>query len=842
MGKGRKGNQLAYIFLRLLLLTTAGVFLWTGIAGIETIFIHEASFLQKLFSPKAHEAAGRLFSITFLILIIIPAWRKALSARRDLEFMQEEQNNFRHFLEISKDVILTIDTKGCFTYLNPRFESVTGYTADEMIGKQAMSLLKPQSEEIAAELFKKAFAGEETPQYELDFLTRDNRTVPVEINAVSIKDKTGGITGRFIIARDISLRRKVQKALQESEEKFRALAETTPTAIMMYKENIWTYANPAAERISGYSEDELKTMYFWDIVAPDFKEMVQNRGQDRQQGKDAASNYEFQIQHKDGTLIWVELVGASTLVNGEPAGIITVTDISKYKLSVEALKKSEEKYRTILANIEDGYFELDLKGNITLFNNKILEMFNFSPGEADNINYRDFTEKESQEKLFRTFHNAYKTGEAVKSMEIDVLPKNRPPLPLEFSISLIRDIENKPAGFRGIARDISERKQLQEQLNQARKIEAIGTLAGGIAHDFNNLLMAIQGNITMLRRANEDNEKIIKRVDIIQQCIGSGADLTRQLLGFARGGKYKTAPLDINKLVEKTLKMFGQTRKEITIQKHIDPCPLSVKADNSQIEQVLINMYVNAWQAMPNGGTLEVTTGSISLSEDFTTPHDAAPGDYVRTSIADSGIGMSPETIQRIFEPFFTTKERATSTGLGLASAYGIIRNHDGFITVKSFPGRGTTFNLYLPESIEPVIKESVKEENTILYGSGVILLVDDEKFVLKAGKEMLKALGYTVLIADNGNDALKLFADNFSSIDLVILDMIMPRMNGGEIFEKMKEIDPEIKVVLSSGYSQDGAAEAIMSRGCRGFLQKPFDIESLSHTVHKASHLSEVS
>ncbi len=381
-------------------------------------------------------------------------------------------------------------------------------------------------------------------------------------------------------------------------------------------------------------------------------------------------------------------------------------------------------------------------------------------------------------------------------------------------------------------RAIQEKADLEAQLFKAQKMEAIGTLAGGVAHDFNNLLMVIQGHVSLMLLDADFQARNREHLERIREAVKSGADLTKQLLGFARGGKYQTMPTDVNQLVERSAEMFGRARKEIKIYKKYHPDIHTVEVDRGQMEQVFMNLFINAWQAMPGGGDLYIETDNVALEEDYTRPFGVSPGDFVKISVADTGKGMDKATMERIFEPFFTTKEMGRGTGLGLASAYGIIRNHGGIIDVQSEKGRGTTFDVYLPASGRSV-KEGKKEKTaTMVKGTGTILIVDDEEMILDVGQAILKSTGYKVLRAGSGSEALRLYRQHGNEIDLVLLDMIMPDMNGGEVYDRIKDIDPGARVLLSSGYSIDGQAAGILERGCDDFIQKPFDPDELSAKI----------
>jgi two-component system cell cycle sensor histidine kinase/response regulator CckA len=385
------------------------------------------------------------------------------------------------------------------------------------------------------------------------------------------------------------------------------------------------------------------------------------------------------------------------------------------------------------------------------------------------------------------------------------------------------------------SRDITEekkseadRRKLTIQLQQAQKMEAIGTLAGGIAHDFNNLLMAIQGNVSLMLFDTESSHPHRRTLTNIEKLIRSGADLTSKLLGYARRGKYESKPLLLNDLLQETAETFGRMRKDIRIEWDLTPDLKGIIADKGQVEQVLLNLFVNASDAMPGGGKLFLKTDTVTHREIPRKGYTIHPGPYIRLTVADTGVGIDKEIIDRIFDPFFTTKKMGRGTGLGLASAYGIVKSHNGYIDVVSEKGKGSTFSVYLPATdARPgaTAEKSCRPEE----GCGTILLVDDEAIVLDVTAAMTRRLGYTVLTARSGREAIETYTEHADQISAVILDMIMPEMGGGEVFDQLKRINPRVKVLLASGYSMQGQAREIMNRGCDGFLQKPFTLEDFS-------------
>ena len=381
------------------------------------------------------------------------------------------------------------------------------------------------------------------------------------------------------------------------------------------------------------------------------------------------------------------------------------------------------------------------------------------------------------------------------------------------------------------AREKQER--LESQLQHAKKMESIGTLAGGIAHNFNNLLMGIQGNASIMFLDIDSSHPRHKNLKNIEKLVDNGAKLSAQLIGYAREGKYEVKPTSLNQLVKDTSDTFGMTKKEITVHQELSERLHGIEADQGQIEQILLNLYVNAVDAMPGGGNLFLKTMNVTDKDMSGKLYKAKPGNYVLLTVRDTGIGMDKETRERIFEPFFTTKGLASGTGLGMASAYGIVKGHGGYIDVDSEKGKGTTFSIYLPAT-EKMIQEKKVSSDELVKGKGTVLLVDDEKMFLEVGEELLTHLEYEVLLAENGREALELYKKNQDEIDLVLLDMVMPVMGGGEAFDRMKEINTNVKVLLSSGYSLEGEAKEILKRGCDAFIQKPFKMEQLSQKLRE--------
>lgn len=508
---------------------------------------------------------------------------------------------------------------------------------------------------------------------------------------------------------------------------------------------------------------------------------------------------------------------------------------SKY---MEALREREEKYRLLADNISDNIWILDLNTlKFTYVSPSVEGITGYTASESMGRYLQDVLTPSSVELASRVLSEEL-ANESVQHdpsrsrvLEFEQYRKDGTIFWTEVSVRFIYDEKKQPVSILGVTRDISERKRFEAQLQQANKMEALGTLAGGIAHDFNNLLMGIQGRSSLLSFGLDASSPLREHCDAIEEYIRSATDLTRQMLGLARGGKYDVKPIDVSELLVAAAAMFGRTRKAIQIRTKTYPKPLVVEADKGQIEQLILNLFINSWQAMPDGGEIILETGSVNISEMDFRAYQLSPGAYAKISVTDTGIGMDESIRQRVFDPFFTTKDKGRGTGLGLASAFGIAKNHGGTITVYSEVGHGATFNVYLPISDLNVNLEAPVNEK-LVKGSETILFVDDEEIIIDVGKAMLEKLGYRVIVANNGRQALDVIQKGTERIDLVLLDLIMPEMDGGKTFDRIREIKPTIPVILSSGYAINGQATEILNRGCNGFIQKPFNMSELSDKI----------
>ena len=498
------------------------------------------------------------------------------------------------------------------------------------------------------------------------------------------------------------------------------------------------------------------------------------------------------------------------------------------------LNKEKERFRVLVEEFSLGVSLIRKDGYYEYINPKFTELFGYTLEDVPTGKewfkkaYPDRKQRSKAVSLWFQLKKDAKQGE-YSQRELNVTCKDGS----EKTI-LFRTVNMEAGQTLVLYEDITKTKRLEEQFQQAQKMEAIGTLAGGIAHDFNNLLMGIQGRASLMTIDINSAHPYFEHLKEIEKYVKSASDLTRQLLGFARRGRYEVKPIDLNDIIKKSSMMFARTKKEIYIHRKYQKDIWPVEADHGQMEQVLLNLYVNAWQAMTNGGEIYLETENVMIDEDYSKTYRIELGRYVKISVTDTGIGMDEATQKRIFEPFFTTKEMGRGTGLGLASVYGIIKHHGGFINVYSEKSEGSTFNIYLPATESEVRDQKSEVGEDIKHGHETVLLVDDEKMIIDVAKQILEMTGYKVLTAKSGKEAIAIYKQNMDKIDMVILDMIMPDVGGSEVYDRLKKINPEIKVLLSSGYSINGLAAEIVNRGCNGFIQKPFSIKKLSHKLRE--------
>lgn len=607
-----------------------------------------------------------------------------------------------------------------------------------------------------------------------------------------------------------------------------------------------TRFNPATQRMLKYSVEELAGLNYREFTDARPARELRRAFYGVYKSGVGEKGYVWELTAKDGEKHIVESSVSLRLNDqGEPLGFRGIfRDITERKKAEEALRESEERLKIVFEYAPDACYLTDLNGAFVDGNRAAEKMIGLTRDKVIGKSFFD---------LNMLPPDQVPVAAEILKKSIEGFPSGPDELQLirangeKFHI----EIRTYPIAIRnqrfvlGIGRDVTERKQaeaekdgLERQLLQSQKLEAIGTLAGGIAHDFNNLLTGILGYANMLKLDRQDDPEIVRAASVIETAAERAAELTGQLLGFARKGKLRDTEIDVHATIQEVVSLLSRTiDKNIEIAPSLRASNPMIKGDPTQIQQVILNLAVNARDAMQDGGRLLFGTDLVEFKEGSKWGETGLPnGSYLVLSVTDTGQGIAPKDQDHIFEPFFTTKEQGKGTGMGLATAYGIVKNHGGLIRMTSEVGEGTTFQIFLPtappsEASEPEAGRS----SDVIKGSGRILVVDDEEVVQDSVSQMLQSLGYTVTLASDGEIALEKFKETSVPFDLVIVDMVMPNMGGRDCCRKLKELQSDVRVILSSGYGQEGEVQEIMNEGVRNFIQKPYRLGDLSDVVAQA-------
>jgi two-component system cell cycle sensor histidine kinase/response regulator CckA len=634
-------------------------------------------------------------------------------------------------------------------------------------------------------------------------------------------------------------RRSAELTLRKSEERYRLHFDNIKDVIFSFDSQFRILdVSPSIEVMTGYRRDEVvgKPFYELKVLHPDYLSKALEEAKRVLAGAYIDTEV-YGFIHKEGTITYAELSGSPLRREGKIVGAVCVArDITERMETERALQQSEHKHHAILENIEEGYFEVDLSGNMVFCNDPLMQTLGYSRDELIGMNNRQYMDEETARKVFSTFNSVYNTGKAITVTGWKVLRKDGNERSIEASVSLIRDSEGAPCGFFGIARDVTERERLQEERIQAQKMEAIGTLAGGIAHDFNNLLQAMLGYSDLLLVDKPPGDPDREKLEVIRNAARDGADLVSRILTFSRKVEPHIRPIDLNEEIRKAYELLRRTvPRMIEIKLVLDKTLWIIDADPGQVEQVLLNLAVNAQHAMPDGGQLLIETRNVSLSDKYLRTHlKVAPGHYVLLTVSDTGIGMESNVMERIFEPFFTTKTSGEGTGLGLSMVHGIVSQHGGHIRCYSEPSSGTSFKIYFPVAAKQSNSNIAMTREMPAFGTETILPVDDDERVRALGRQLIETGGYKVITACNGEEAVETYRSREQEIELVILDLIMPGMGGQRCLEQLLQMDPDVKVLVASGYSPNGKTSEEYWAGARGFITKPYDTKEILAAIRK--------
>jgi PAS domain S-box-containing protein len=637
------------------------------------------------------------------------------------------------------------------------------------------------------------------------------------------------------------------EALRESEKKFRFAMDASFAGNFMVKDFKISYVNNRMCELFGYApEDMIGTLSPPDLVVEEDREKVKRNVKRREQNiLDPA--YEFKGLRKDGTTFHGLVLGNTIASEGEQSIYGTVIDISERKQAEEALRESEEKYRTILESIEDGYYEVDIAGNLTFFNDALCEIYGYSRNELMGMNIRKTTDQETAKRGYEVFKKVNITRKSEKGFEWRITRKDGAKRVVEGSVSLRRDSEGEPIGFRGIVRDISEKQRLEDQLRQAQKMEAIGMLAGRVAHDLNNILGGLVSYPELLLLQLPEDSPLRKSILTIQKSGEKAAAVVQDLLTLARRGVVVTEVVNLNDVIAQYLESpehekLQSYHPDVHVEAHLEKESLNISGSSTHLSKTVMNLVSNAAEAMPEGGKLSVSTKNRYVDRPVSGYDDVEEGDYVVLTVSDTGIGISPDDINKIFEPFYTKKKMGRSgTGLGMAVVWGTVKDHNGYIDVRSIEGKGAAFTLYFPvtRNKKPGDKPALSVD--LYSGKGEsILIVDDVEEQRSIASGMLKELGYSVASVSSGEEAVEYLKSR--KVDLLVLDMIMdPGLDGLETYRKILETHPGQKAIIASGFSETDRVKEVLTLGAGAYIKKPFLLEKIGIAVKEELEMGEI-
>ncbi|MFH1350904.1 MAG: PAS domain S-box protein [Pseudomonadota bacterium] len=654
---------------------------------------------------------------------------------------------------------------------------------------------------------------------------------------------------------DLGRLRQAEGALRANEEKYRTILENIEDGYFEVdlRGNLIFFTDPFC-KMFGYTKDEL--------VGLNYKAYMDEKNAIRVfeaykrvfDTGESIKRLEYAIA-KDG--VQREVESSITLIRdstGQPAGFRgIIRDVSERKRMEEALRESEEKYRNILESIEDGYYEVDFAGNFTSVNDAVCRILGYSKDELLGMNNRQYTDRETSKKVYKEYNKVQITGSPKKRFEYDFIRKDGSKGQIESSVSLMNDIKGQPIGFRGIARDVSERKlierekqELEGQLQRSQKMEAIGTLAGGVAHDLNNILSGLVSYPELILMDLPEDSHLRKPIKTIHKSGQKAAAIVQDLLTLARRGVSVTEVVNLNPIISEYLnspehEKLKSFHPNVTCEINLEAGLLNVLGSPVHLSKTIMNMVSNAAEAMPDGGMIFISTENRYIEKPIAGYDNIAEGDYVIVKMIDTGIGISSEDMGRIFEPFYTKKIMGRSgTGLGMAVVWGTVKDHKGYIDVQSTKGKGTTFTLYFPVTRKELTKteSSISIEDYMGHGES-ILIVDDVEEQRVIASDMLKKLGYSVISLSSGEKAVEYMKDN--SADLLVLDMIMdPGIDGLETYKRIVEIHPNQKAVIASGFSETARVKKAQGLGAGQYIKKPYALEKIGLAVKEELELRE--
>ncbi len=766
--------------------------------------------------------------------------RDITERKRAEEILRESEANFKELFDEAPVAYHELDRQGRISRVNLTEQRLLGYSAEEMQGRFAWEF---SVEKASQEATERKLSGKGTVQsFERTLIRKDGTLVPVEVEDRLLYDVDGNICGIRSTLHDITERKQAEAALRERidlQEQLAQIAATSPGVLYSFKlrpdgSSCFPYASAAVEDLFGFQAQELAkdASKVFANIHPDDIDHVQARIAESARTFSLWSD-EFRFIHARRGEMWVL---ASSVPQREPDGSILWRG---FAMDITARKRTEADLLRLAAAVEqtaDSVVITDPEGKIQYVNPAFERITGYGKQEVLNQNPRLLKSGKTDPAVYRELWKTITRGE-VWAGQLTNRKKDGTLFHEHVTISPVHDKTDRIVNYIAVKQDISDFIQLEDQLRQSQKMEAIGQLAGGVAHDFNNLLTAITGYSSLALQRTNEREPIRGYLEEIKKAGDRAANLTRQLLAFGRKQMLQPVALSLNDVVADLNKMLRRLiGEDVRFTTKFDPALKKIKADAGQIEQVIVNLVVNARDAMPHGGNLTIETSNFEVDGDYASNHvGVRPGSYAMLAVSDTGVGMDDETRARIFEPFFTTKEKGKGTGLGLSTVYGIVKQSGGNIWVYSEPNQGTVFKVYLPQltnASDPT--ETATVETPVPRGSETILLVEDEDVVRSLAQEVLEQAGYRVFSVSRGNETLRLFQESAERIDLLLTDVVMPEMSGKELAERLADLRPAMRVLFMSGYTD----EAIVHHGIVDsdvqFIQKPFSPESLAKKIRE--------
>jgi len=780
-----------------------------------------------------------------------------ITPRKQVErALRLSEERYRNILDSMEESYYEVDLKGNILFFNDAVVRELNYSPEEIRNTNFRKLTDKQNAKKIFEIFHKVFfTGENVKAFEWEIIKKDGGRMDGESSVALILDEKGQPRGFRGITRDVSQRKQTERHLRLITENIHEFIWTIDF------DQHFTYLSPSVFRLTGFTPEEIRKTPLEKFLPPPQDDLILQILTD--QLKEANNNpykhkgppviLETELIRKDGSRFWAEI---SAIFNRDETGklfeILGVTrDISERKNAQDAFRESEKRYRMIVENMNDVICILDFNLHFIYVSTSNLTLTGYTKEEVKEVPLDQLLTPESlnrvsivlSKELEREQSDAKPDIPVITTIEVELFHKEGKNTWAEVRATFNRDENGKATEILLTARDITGRKKaaeekakLEKQLHQAQKMETVGRLAGGVAHDFNNMLNVILGYIDLTKLRLPKNNPVFSDILEIEKAACRSRDLTAQLLAFSRKQVITPQILNLNDLAGETQKTISHLiGEDIDLRFYPAEKLWNIKFDPIQVEQILINLALNARDAMPGGGKLVVETSNINIDKTYGNTHsDITPGDYVLLTISDTGIGIEKDHIPYIFEPFFTTKDVGKGTGLGLSTVYGIVKQNNGFISVYSETGKGSTFQIYLPRSTEAQPVKPVKPASPKLPGSGTILLVEDDEMMLRMVTDMLEALGYRVIAANHPQDALSICGKKVDSIDLVITDVIMPQMSGKKLRDKILMTRPDLKVLFMSGYTSNIIAQHGVLEKDMQFIQKPFSMGTLAKRVRQ--------